>query len=164
MLKSFGRSYHLFQPRKRPKISASCMMDCMCAIDGNGSRRKPRLVICCEFAAMHKAATEAERLASGLHATSRGQTGDFPPRLGDRIIHKEIRSLVKQIEMSMAVNRRADGPFELHITSWGPPDSDIDVFGQFLNMTSWPITRHGLPLLEIFSAQEVRAWMTDQPW
>ena len=53
----------------------------------------------------------------------------------------------------MLLCRQEGSPFDLHVTSW-VSESDIDVFGQFLHMESWPITRHRLPLLDIFSSQE----------
>ena len=55
-----------------------------------------------------------------------------------------------------AIYRRFSSPFDLHVTSW-VSDSDMDVFGQFLRMGAWPITRHHLPLLDVFPAQEARA-------
>ena len=95
---------NFFQPKRHNYSAPPCIPHAVANTDE--ARQKPRMVICCEFAAMHEAATEAERLASGLQAGSRGgRAADIPPRLGDRVIHKEIRSLVKQIEMSMAVNR-----------------------------------------------------------
>lgn len=65
--------------------------------------------------------------------------------------------MLKQIEMAMAANRRAGGPFELHVTSW-TPGSDIDVFGRFINAHTWPMERHAHTLeqmLDLFPLQQV---------
>ena len=91
---------------------------------GGGADSRPILCICCEFALMHEAATAASRQAlvesapstsyrtDSLNISSEGSRIQMAnqmeirmPRLGDRLVHKEIRSLVKQIEMSMAANR-----------------------------------------------------------
>ncbi|GAX80719.1 hypothetical protein CEUSTIGMA_g8154.t1 [Chlamydomonas eustigma] len=74
------------------------------------------------------------------------------PRYDHRIIHKEVRSLVKQIELSMAANRQANSPFTLHATSW-VPGSDMDVYGQYINIQTWPVTLHQEPVLEVFKRQ-----------
>ena len=166
---------------------------------------RPRIAICCEFAAMHEAATAASReleVSAMASASPSGTARDAPlqirPTHGDRVIHKELRSLVKQIEMGMAANRcasasdrtewgfnraiclmwpvpvpvwqyfynpyissqsgdssrRANGPFELHLTSW-QSESDIDVFGKYLQVHSWPVILHEAALLDVFSTHEV---------
>lgn len=85
-----------------------------------------KLVICCELAEPAKpaksvqvsAVSEPELAADGEGDNMTAADKPLRVRHGDRYIPKERRSLVKQIEMSMAVNRRAGGPFDMHITSW----------------------------------------------
>jgi hypothetical protein len=89
----------------------------------NQLRPSPRIVICCEFAALHQEAVKRKSAqshaavdvgtAGAEHpaACCSSETPDVKqkeqdrPRHGDRVIHKELRSLVKQIELSMSVNR-----------------------------------------------------------
>eukprot|EP00955_Chlamydomonas_euryale_P023744 250502-Chlamydomonas_euryale.AAC.16 len=133
-----------------------------------------QLVICCEFAEIAKEAaakatirsqasssmSSSDDVSSSTSARERKLKPTPVPRLGERYIHKmqcvfarylasqEIRSLVKQIEMAMATNRRAGGIFDLHVTSW-QPGSDVDVFGRFINAHTWPMTRHTAPLSQL---------------
>ncbi|KAG1658752.1 hypothetical protein FOA52_000865 [Chlamydomonas sp. UWO 241] len=105
--------------------------------------------------------------SSGRVGVGDGSTGagvGAPPRplLGDRHIRKEVRSLVKQIEMSVGANRRAAAPFDLHVTSW-EPGSDVDVFGAGVHCGSWDVTRHAAALPELFPLDQVVMLSPDAP-
>eukprot|EP00878_Enallax_costatus_P026610 GHUV01028563.1.p1 GENE.GHUV01028563.1~~GHUV01028563.1.p1 ORF type:complete len:308 (+),score=103.69 GHUV01028563.1:913-1836(+) len=65
---------------------------------------------------------------------------------------KEIRSLAKQIELSVSLNRRSSQPVALTVTSF---TSHLETFAMHMGAHNWPINKHPEHVLDMFPLEEL---------